>query len=66
MQDNVSYNIKKSCRCCKAIFQSSVLDDTSYCKNCREDEDASDVHSSERDYDDIVNNSCRTSPVFYD
>jgi len=66
MSETVKYNIKRSCKSCKAIFQSSVLDDEIYCNNCREDSTELDVYSSERDYDDIVNTSCRTSPVFYD
>lgn len=77
MSEHVNYHTKKHCedrefltnrhcKSCKAIFQSSILDDTIYCDNCREDEDSLDVYSSSRDWDDIVNTSCRTSPVFYD
>lgn len=67
MSDNVNFNIKKKCKSCNAIFQSSALDNEIYCNNCKEDEDALDEYSSSRDWDDIVSfTSCRTSPVFYD
>lgn len=76
MSEHVNYHTKKHCKSCKAIFQSSILDDTIYCDNCREDSTELDAYASDRDWDDIVNfssntrllgeGSCRTSPVFYD
>ena len=63
-------NVKKSCQSCQAIFQSSLLDDEVHCENCRDDEgvnkDYSYGNTYGNAYDDIVNTSCRTSPVFYD
>ena len=66
MSNRVNFNIKKYCESCNAIFQSSALDNEIYCENCREDSTELDAYASDRDWDDIVNFSCRTSPVFYD
>lgn len=67
MSDNLIYNVKRVCKSCKATFQSSVLDNEIYCSNCRDiEDDTLDVYTSSREWDDIVNTSCRTSPVFYD
>lgn len=63
--NNKGFNVKKSCESCGAIFQSSLLDDEIYCENCRDDE-GSQGYSYNDSYDDIVNSSARTSPVFYD
>lgn len=59
-------DVKKSCKSCGAIFQSSLLDDEVYCDNCRDDENNFEGYNYNHQYDDIVNTSCRTSPVFYD
>ena len=68
MNDKNNYNIKeypikKVCESCGAIFQSSLLDDEIYCKNCK---DLSNDDFTYNDYSEFVNNSCRTVPVFYD
>lgn len=56
----------RTCKSCQAIFQSSLLDDEVYCENCKDDEGGNKDYSYGNPFDDIVNTSCRTSPVFYD
>ena len=56
--------LNKSCKSCEAIFKVLPLEEEDNCKNCREDSQLQ--YQPEKDFFDIVNNTCRTNPVFYD